>query len=102
MIDRHLPRVVPMPSNVAETCVASPGANRRLYHRYTAGLEGELTMHDGVLPCRIGDISLGGASIDLLRDARSLLRGTCCVLGSTGLADGYPLPAEVRNVIDKR
>jgi hypothetical protein len=92
--------VVELPASAKDA--ASEGANRRLFHRYAAGLEGELAAHGRTLPCRIRDISLGGASIDIVGDADDLTPGTRCILRSAGLADAYPLSAEVRNVVDQR
>jgi hypothetical protein len=104
MIAGHLPRVVPMPTIAAELPAEgnAEGANRRLYHRYSAGLEGELVAHGLALPCKVRDISLGGASLDLVGEACSVTPGMPCVLRAPALADAYPLPAEVRNVINDR
>ena len=76
------------------------GGDQRLFRRYPAGLAAELL---GAAPapvaCRITDISLGGAGLELDGRLAPPAPGTRVELRSQALAAGYAFPAEVRRVM---
>ena len=72
--------------------------DRRLFRRYPSGLAAELVLPDGATPCRIGDISLGGACVDLGAGEPPPAAGARLRLRSQHMASGHDFPAEVRQV----
>ena len=80
---------------------AAPAASdRRLFRRYPAGLAAELLgAAEAPAPCRVTDISLGGAGLELAGRLAPPAPGTRVELRSQALAAGYAFPVEVRRVI---
>lgn len=79
---------------------APPDQDRRLYRRYPTGLEAELVSGGGSHPCRVTDISLGGAAVELGPGVR--LEGGEAVLRSPQIAMGFPLPVVVMRAAGSR
>lgn len=91
----------PMAAITATEAPAS-GGDRRLFRRYPSGLAAELVLPDGATPCRIGDISLGGASVELREGETPPAPGATLRLRSPHMASGHGFPAEVRQVAGAR
>jgi hypothetical protein len=75
--------------------------NRRLYRRYPTGLAAQLLIAGETLECRIIDISLGGAAVEL-DPGRDLPPSATAHLRSPGIAAGFPMPVTIMRLTDQR
>lgn len=44
--------------------LTNEASNRRLYHRYSVGLEAEIECEESSFRCKVMDLSLGGAGVE--------------------------------------
>jgi hypothetical protein len=76
--------------------------DRRLYHRYPAGLSAVLEVAGRSLPCRLTDISLGGACVEVEPGSVQVELPAEAALRAPALADGHRFGAVIRRLTADR
>jgi hypothetical protein len=94
------PTLMPARSTPRQDDASSLG-DRRLYRRYPTGLAAELLIAEETLECRIIDISLGGAAVEL-DPGRDLPPSSAAYLRSPEIAAGFPMPVTIMRLTDQR
>ena len=95
------PEMSPQPADAAGA-EPLPGSDRRLFHRYPAGLSAVLEVAGRSVPCRLTDISLGGACVEIEPGTVRVEVTAEAALRAPAMADGHRFGAVIRRVAADR
>ena len=95
------PEMSPQPADAAGSDLLY-GTDRRLYHRYPAGLSAVLEVAGRPIPCRLTDISLGGACVEVEPGSVKAELPAEATLRAPAMADGHRFAAVIRRLTADR
>ena len=95
------PEMSPQPADAAGA-EPLPGSDRRLFHRYPAGLSAVLEVAGRSVPCRLTDISLGGACVEIEPRTVRVEVTAEAALRAPAMADGHRFGAVIRRLTADR
>ena len=95
------PEMSPQPADAAGS-EPLHSTDRRLYHRYPAGLSAVLEVAGRSVPCRITDVSLGGACVEVEPGSVKVEAPAEATLRAPAMAGGHRFGAVIRRLTADR